>query len=166
MLPFRAYSLVCFAVFLAGNLHAEILLSRVVHIADGDTITVLDINKNQHKIRLTRIDAPDKNQAFGDVSKKSLSELVANKNVNVHWDKQDKYSRKIGKVTLGSLTVILSNLGAGWRGTTKNSRVNNPPLFVEVMRMPRKKCVRKKLVCGEILYLHPLGHFERWEENL
>jgi endonuclease YncB( thermonuclease family) len=31
----------------------------VVGIADGDTITVLNSSKDQHKIRLAGIDAPD-----------------------------------------------------------------------------------------------------------
>ena len=42
------------------------LLGKVVHVADGDTITVLDNTHIQHKIRLTGIDAPEKRQAFGN----------------------------------------------------------------------------------------------------
>jgi endonuclease YncB( thermonuclease family) len=38
---------------------------KVVAVADGDTITVLDIQRQQHKIRLAGIDAPEKAQAFG-----------------------------------------------------------------------------------------------------
>ena len=40
--------------------------SRVVGVSDGDTITVLDRAKVQHKIRLSGIDAPEKGQAFGE----------------------------------------------------------------------------------------------------
>jgi endonuclease YncB( thermonuclease family) len=32
----------------------------VVGVSDGDTITVLDRDKRQHKIRLAGIDAPEK----------------------------------------------------------------------------------------------------------
>ena len=35
------------------------ITGNVVGVADGDTITVLDADKVQHKIRLTGIDAPD-----------------------------------------------------------------------------------------------------------
>ena len=51
---------------------AETITGRVVGIGDGDTITVLDADKVQHKIRLAGIDAPEKKQAFGNRSKESL----------------------------------------------------------------------------------------------
>ena len=50
---------------------------RVVSVTDGDTVKVLDAKKVQHKIRLTGIDAPEKNQAFGNASKKHLEDMVA-----------------------------------------------------------------------------------------
>ena len=62
---------------------ADELRGKVVSIADGDTITVLDADKKQHKVRLTGIDAPEKKQAFGTKSKARLGELVAGKDVNV-----------------------------------------------------------------------------------
>jgi len=37
---------------------AQILTGRVVGVTDGDTITVLDDRRVQHKIRLAGIDAP------------------------------------------------------------------------------------------------------------
>ena len=41
---------------------ASELVGRVVGITDGDTITVLDAGKTQHKIRLAGIDAPERGQ--------------------------------------------------------------------------------------------------------
>jgi endonuclease YncB( thermonuclease family) len=107
-------SLICIVgVFAALNLHAEVLLGRVVHVADGDTITLLDSKKIQHKIRLSGIDAPEKYQPFADESKKSLSDLVADQNVTVYWDKQDKFSRKLGKVMLNNLDCNLEQISRG-----------------------------------------------------
>ena len=53
----------------------EILTGHVVKIADGNTLTLLDASKQQHS-RLTGIDAPERKQAFGTVSKQHLAELV------------------------------------------------------------------------------------------
>lgn len=78
-------SLVCFHAY-AGN----ILTDFVVAVSDGDTITVFDAEKQQHKIRLMGIDAPEKSQAFGDRSKSSLSRLVFSKDVRVEWNKRDR----------------------------------------------------------------------------
>ncbi len=44
---------------------ADTLAGRVVGVHDGDTITVLEAGKTQHKIRLAGIDAPELKQAFG-----------------------------------------------------------------------------------------------------
>jgi endonuclease YncB( thermonuclease family) len=49
---------------LTATVHAEEIRGKVVNIADGDTITVLDSQKVQHKIRLEGIDAPESGQAL------------------------------------------------------------------------------------------------------
>ena len=52
-------------IFLTLTIKAETLIGRVFRVADGDTITVLDEAKTQHKIRLDKIDATEKKQAYG-----------------------------------------------------------------------------------------------------
>ncbi len=42
---------------------ADSLTGKVVKIADGDTLYVLDANYKEHKIRLAGIDAPERKQA-------------------------------------------------------------------------------------------------------
>ena len=103
-------------LFVAGNLNASTLQGKVVHIADGDTITVLDANNTQHKIRLQGIDAPEKAQAFGQKSKQSLHQLIHSKQVRVEYQKKDKYGRTVGKVVLNGLDVCLEQikLGMAW----------------------------------------------------
>ena len=51
---------------------------KVVKISDGDTITVLN-GKEQTKVRLYGIDAPELKQPYGKKSKQFLANLIAGK---------------------------------------------------------------------------------------
>ena len=89
------------------------LVGRVVKVSDGDTITILDSSKTQHKIRLHGIDAPEKKQAFGNASRKFLAGLVANREVRVAWSKRDRYQRILGTVFVDGKDANLEMLKAG-----------------------------------------------------
>ena len=55
---------------------AATIEGKVVKVADGDTVTVLDADNKKHKVRLTGIDAPERRQAYGNKSTESLINLV------------------------------------------------------------------------------------------
>lgn len=93
--------------------HAGVLAGQVVGVTDGDTITVLDDQRTQHKIRLACIDAPEKAQAFGHRSKEHLSSLVFGKQVTVETEKLDRYRRTVGKVIIDGRDVNLAMVVAG-----------------------------------------------------
>jgi endonuclease YncB( thermonuclease family) len=93
--------------------HAETIAGRVVAVADGDTITVLDATKTQHKIRLAGIDAPEKAQPFGQRSKESLSDLVFNQAVTVETTKRDRYGRSVGTVLVDGFDANLEQVKRG-----------------------------------------------------
>jgi micrococcal nuclease len=76
---------------------AETLSGRVVRIADGDTLTLL-VGKEQVKVRLNGIDAPEKGQPFGTKAKQALSDLTFGKSVRVETKGKDKYGRTLGRV--------------------------------------------------------------------
>lgn len=84
--------------FSVSCLAGDVIQGRVVSVSDGDTITVLDADHQQHKIRLSGIDAPEKAQPFGQRSKENLSRLVFGRDVTVEWRKKDRYGRTVGKV--------------------------------------------------------------------
>jgi endonuclease YncB( thermonuclease family) len=86
---------------------------RVVAIADGDTITVLDSANTQHRIRLEGIDAPESHQAFGEQSSLSLSEMIFGKDVSVSYQKTDQYGRLVGKILLDGKDINLEQVKAG-----------------------------------------------------
>ncbi len=94
----RLRSLLVLSTLLISPAFAETLVGVVVGVSDGDTITVLDAERQQHKVRLGGIDAPEKAQPFGQRSKENLSRLVFKKEVAVDWTKRDRYGRIVGKV--------------------------------------------------------------------
>ena len=83
---------------LVGPAYAAEIVGRVVAVADGDTITVLDANKEWHKIRFGGIDAPERKQPFGTRSRQNLARYVAGKEVRLNCHKVDRYHRKVCKV--------------------------------------------------------------------
>lgn len=89
--------LLIFSLFIAVSAQADIK-GRVVAVTDGDTIKVLDANNVEHKVRLTGIDAPERGQPFGTVSRDNLASMVAGKEVLVESTKKDRYGRTLGKV--------------------------------------------------------------------
>lgn len=100
----------------AGEILADTIEGRVVGVSDGDTITVLDSTKTQHKIRLAGIDAPESRQAFGQVSKKHLSNLVFSRDVTLDCGKTDKYRREVCVVMVDGQDANLAQVkaGMGW----------------------------------------------------
>jgi endonuclease YncB( thermonuclease family) len=92
---------------------SQTLTGRVVRIADGDTVTVLDATNTQHRIRLQGIDAPESHQAFGTQSKKSLSDMIFDKDVSVLYDKTDQYGRLVGTILLNGKDINLEQVKAG-----------------------------------------------------
>lgn len=96
--------------------NADTLTGRVVGIADGDTLTLLDATNTQHKIRLSGIDSPEKGQPFGQACKKSLSDLAYDRAVAIESSKLDRYGRVIGKVLVNGQDVNLEQVrrGCGW----------------------------------------------------
>ena len=94
-------SLLFLVLCLATCVHAVELRGKVVGVSDGDTVTVLDAERHQHKVRLAGIDAPEKAQAFGQASKISLSDQIFGREVAVTWDKRDRYGRSRNPIGAG-----------------------------------------------------------------
>ena len=89
------YSVFLFFAILAIASPLFALSGKVVSIHDGDTITVLQ-NKQQIKVRLFGIDAPELKQPYGKKSKQFLANLIAGKVVEVEPKGKDRYKRTLG----------------------------------------------------------------------
>lgn len=82
---------------------------RVIGIADGDTITVLDDDKRMVKCRLYGIDAPEKHQAYGAESKASLSELTFQRIADIgFWGATDTGGRSAKSTSTGWMSTVSS----------------------------------------------------------
>ena len=91
-------------------------LATVIGISDGDTLTVLNENKQQVKIRLAEIDAPEARQPFGTKSKQSLSELCFGKQAQIKPRVKDRYGRTVARVTCDGVDANAEqvNRGMAW----------------------------------------------------
>lgn len=106
--------LLSFILFFCVSLFSAEIVGKVVGVSDGDTITVIDdLDKGRFRIRLYGIDAPEKNQDFGQKSKKFLSEKVFGKVVKVRFKEIDRYGRIVGKIIVDDIEINLEMLKAG-----------------------------------------------------
>ncbi len=64
MLRFLLYA---FLLSLSWHLNAASLTGKVVKVADGDTITILESSNTQHRVRLQGIDAPERKKNGHDI---------------------------------------------------------------------------------------------------
>ena len=85
-------------LFLYSPVLADTIQGKVIKIADGDTVTIVDESGKKHRVRLAGMDAPEKDQAYGDVSTQGLVELVSGKTVTIKYEKRDLYKRIVGKI--------------------------------------------------------------------
>jgi len=103
-----------FALFVQA--HADdVIIGKVVRVADGDTITVLE-NRAQHRIRLFGIYAPERRQDFSNRAKQLASDLVFGKQVLIVKQDVDRYGRVVGTVYVVDLCVneeLVTN-GLAW----------------------------------------------------
>ena len=104
-------------LLLSLTLFSAEIKGKVVAVTDGDTITVLDdMDKGRFRIRLDKIDAPEKKQAFGNKAKQYLSTLIYGKQVKIRFKKIDNYGRILGIVYLDGKEINLQMVqdGLAW----------------------------------------------------
>ena len=116
--PGRAFPAIALCLAMLPSLASGAsFLAKVIHIADGDTITVLKEDQTQVKIRVNGIDCPEKGQAFGKKATQFTKDLVAERTVTLETHGQDKYGRTIANVVLDDgrdLSQELVRAGYAW----------------------------------------------------
>ncbi len=90
--------------WIALSAQAETFNAKVIAVMDGDTVLVLR-DGQKIKVRLANIDAPEKEQAFGQESRDSLLKMVGKRQVQIDSHAVDQYGRIIGLVSVGGRNV-------------------------------------------------------------
>lgn len=95
----------------------DFIYGKVIKVADGDTITLLDKNKKTFRIRFYGIDCPEKGQDYYQVAKNYVSDKIFSKDVKVEIINKDRYNRSVGIVWYDknkNLNIELINKGLAW----------------------------------------------------
>lgn len=111
--PVLLGALIAASALFSSGARAQTIDCRVVGIADGDTLTCLTSAKEQIKIRLAEIDAPEKKQPFGQRSKQSLGELCYEKRADVRVVDTDRYGRTVGRVICAGIDANIAQVRRG-----------------------------------------------------
>lgn len=89
---------------------------RIVAVHDGDTVTLLDGMRVEHRVRLAGMDAPERGQPFGTSARESLARLVHGQRVEAHCHKRDRFGRQVCNVFVEARDVGLEQVrnGLAW----------------------------------------------------
>ncbi|MDI1308327.1 MAG: thermonuclease family protein [Methylotenera sp.] len=95
---------------------------KVTWVYDGDTVKLRHISTNdsqkEFKLRLTDIDAPERNQSYGLKSRRALMKLCKGKNmiVTAQISGTDKYQRSVGRLECNGIdaSYYLAEHGLAW----------------------------------------------------
>jgi endonuclease YncB( thermonuclease family) len=90
------------------------LTGRVVRVADGDTVSILDRNNKQHKVRLYGIDTPERDQPYGKAARRALVQLIDEQNVDVVVVTTDSYGRKVGTLYRDGININVAMVASGY----------------------------------------------------
>lgn len=115
------------ACFVAVAAHAAAgfpldLRGKVVYVDDGDTLVVLDEQQQQHKVRLTDLDAPETakarfrklGQPFGAASGRNLARLAKGKPAVAHCYEYDRNERLVCRVIVDNVDLSLAQIHSGY----------------------------------------------------
>ena len=118
--------------------NAAVLDGFVETVTDGDTIKIKSSDKI-YIVRLYGIDAPEKNQPYGNNSTKFLKDKIENKHISVNFSSKDKYGRIVGKVYHNETYIneYLIKNGKAWhyKKYSNDKDLNNAENFAKENRL-------------------------------
>ena len=128
---------------LAASASAQTLTGRIIHVSDGDTVTLLTQESASLRIRVSGIDAPEKKQAWGARSRQAMMRCAYGKTAQVETHKKDRYGRLVGVVTADGtdcgLALLKSGLAWFYSAYERELPAAKRPLYCAAEKEARQK---------------------------
>jgi len=109
----------------------------VSYVYDGDTVKLIG-REGIFKLRLTEIDAPERNQEYGQKARRALITLCKGSNikVNVELAGMDKYDRQLGRLQCNGTdaSLYMAEHGYAWH----NAKYSDSTSIRNAAAMARK----------------------------
>jgi endonuclease YncB( thermonuclease family) len=117
----KRYILLLAICFIPLDVQGASLFGKVIEVNSGDVLTIYNLNRPV-RVKLLGVDAPEMNQAFGDVAKKHLADLILDKSVLVEYSGIASDSSLTGRVLLNDADIGAQMIrdGAAWFDTNTN----------------------------------------------
>lgn len=115
----------CAFLCTSAAVNAASLFGKVIEVNSGDVITIYNLNRRV-RVKLMGVDAPEMDQAFGDVAKKHLADLVLEKSVLVEYAGIAADSSLTGRVLLNDADIGAQMIrdGAAWFDANNGNRLS------------------------------------------
>jgi endonuclease YncB( thermonuclease family) len=119
--------LLALGIIICGFVSADAasLFGKVIDVNSGDSITIYNLNRPV-RVRLMGVDAPEMDQAFGDVARKHLTDLVFEKSVLIEYAGIAADSSLTGRVLLNDADIGAQMIrdGAAWFDPNNSNRLS------------------------------------------
>jgi micrococcal nuclease len=102
-------------VLFMGICSLPVFATEITYFYDGDTVKIKDAGY-EYRLRITNIDAPERNQAYGKKSRRALMDFCADATIYVAISGYDKYGRKLGKLLCNQqdASIHMVKYGHAW----------------------------------------------------
>ena len=107
---------------------AETFRAKVIHVADGDSIVVI-LAERRVGVRLLEIDAPERRQPYGNVSRDSLTQLCAGEIATIEAHGKDRYGRTLARVSCRGIDAGTAQVKAGLAHVFERYAAADSPLY-------------------------------------
>ena len=128
--PLRAVLALCLLLVAVAPAWADTMRGIVFVVIDGDTVLFKPdsygaASRAFLKIRLANIDAPEKDQPYGEAATRALSALVLDQRVVLNTVAVDAYGRTIAQIQAGDVQVNTELVRRGLAWASRNATMKN-----------------------------------------